>query len=164
MIAAVTGYALGGGCELALAADFRMVADDAVIGLPEITLGVIPGAGGTQRLPRLVGVTMAKELIFTGRPVDGGEAVRIGLASQVGAGRSGASPRPAIGPPDWLRARPRRWPPRSGRSTTGFDGSLAAGLEMETRRFAELFATEDQRIGMTSFLADGPGKADFVGR
>ena len=159
VIAAVTGYALGGGCELALAADFRVVAENAVLGLPEITLGVIPGAGGTQRLPRLVGVTMAKELIFTGRPVDGREAVRIGLASRAVPAdrvlRRGA----ASGPPTGRRARPRRWPRRSGRSTTGLDGSLAAGLELETRRFAELFATEDQRIGMTSFLADGPGKA-----
>ena len=75
-------YALGGGCELALAADFRVIAEDAKIGLPEILLGVIPGAGGTQRLPRLVGVTKAKEMIFGGRPVDGVEAVRIGLASR----------------------------------------------------------------------------------
>src|ERR1700712_889959 len=82
VIAAVTGYALGGGCELALAADFRIVADDARLGLPEITLGVIPGAGGTQRLPRLIGVAKAKELIFTGRPVSGEQAVQIGLATR----------------------------------------------------------------------------------
>src|SRR4051794_3034040 len=82
VIAAVTGYALGGGCELALAADFRIVADDARLGFPEITLGVFPGAGGTQRLPRLIGVGRAKELIFTGRPVKGEEAVLIGLATE----------------------------------------------------------------------------------
>ncbi len=162
VIAAVTGFALGGGCELALAADFRFVADNARLGLPEITLGVIPGAGGTQRLPRLVGVTMAKELIFTGRAVDGAEAVRIGLASRsVPADRvlpeaMAFASRLASGATAALAAAKRV-------IDDGPDESLAAALENENRRFAELFATEDQRIGMTSFLEHGPGKATFVG-
>ena len=83
VVAAVTGYALGGGCELALCADFRVCGDNAKLGQPEILLGVIPGAGGTQRLPRLIGPARAKDLIFTGRFVDAEEALRIGLVDQV---------------------------------------------------------------------------------
>ena len=163
VIAAVTGFALGGGCELALAADFRIVAEKALLGLPEITLGVIPGAGGTQRLTRLVGVTRAKELIFTGRPLTGIEAVQIGLASlSVPADRVFGEAleqarRYAQGATMALAAAKRA-------IDDGLDGSLAAGLELESRRFAELFGTEDQRAGMTSFLAHGPGRATFTGR
>ena len=163
VIAAVTGFALGGGCELALAADFRIVADNARLGLPEITLGVIPGAGGTQRLPRLIGVTKAKELIFTGRPVDGAEAVRIGLATTaVPADRvlpeaMAFATRLASGATAALAAAKRV-------IDEGLEQPLPAALEVENRRFAELFTTEDQRIGMTSFLQHGPGKATFVGR
>ena len=83
VIAAITGYALGGGCELALACDFRVVADDAKLGQPEILLGIIPGAGGTQRLARLVGPAKAKEIIFSGRFLDAQEALAIGLADKV---------------------------------------------------------------------------------
>src|SRR3954447_21844217 len=109
VIAAVLGYALGAGCELALAADFRIVAEDARLGLPEITLGVFPGGGGTQRLPRLVGVARAKELIFSGRPGRAPEAVQLGMATQsvpaaevfaqamALAGRLAAGPTLAIG-------------------------------------------------------------------
>ncbi len=163
VIAAVTGFALGGGCELALAADFRFVADNARLGLPEITLGVIPGAGGTQRLPRIVGVTTAKELIYTGRAVDGAEAVRIGLASrslladQVLPEAMAFATRLAAGATVALAAAKRV-------IDDGLEEPLPAAVEMENRRFAELFATEDQRIGMTSFLEHGPGQAGFVGR
>ena len=163
VIAAVTGYALGGGCEVALAADFRIVADNAQLGLPEITLGVIPGAGGTQRLPRLVGVTSAKELIFTGRQVSGVEAVAIGLASRsVPADRVFTESLEmaralAAGATAALAAAKRA-------IDDGLDGPLPAGLDLESRRFAELFATDDQKIGMASFLQRGPGKATFVGR
>jgi enoyl-CoA hydratase/carnithine racemase len=163
VVAAVNGYALGLGCELALAADFRIVADDVRIGLPEVTLGVIPGGGGTQRLPRLVGVTKAKELIFSGRPVDGPEAVRIGLATRslpseaVLPAAMELAGRLAAGPTAALAAAKRA-------IDDGMDGTVSAGLELEARRFAELFATDDQTIGMTSFLRDGPGKATFTGR
>jgi len=163
VIAAITGYALGGGCELALAADFRFVAENAVLGLPEITLGVIPGAGGTQRLPRLIGVTKAKELIFTGRPVKAVEALEIGLASrvlpadQVFAEAMAFARTLAAGATAALAAAKRV-------IDEGLDETLAAGLEMEGRKFAELFGSEDQTIGMTSFLQHGPGKAQFVGR
>jgi len=163
VIAAVNGYALGAGCELALAADFRIVADDVRIGLPEITLGVMPGGGGTQRLPRLVGVTKAKELIFSGRPVDGPEAVRIGLASR-------SLPSDAVLPAAMEMAGSLATGPTAALAAAkraiddGTDGTISAGLDLEARRFAELFATDDQSIGMTSFLRDGPGKATFTGR
>ena len=163
VIAAVTGYALGGGCELALAADFRIVADDARLGLPEITLGVFPGAGGTQRLPRLVGVAKAKELIFTGRPVTGEEAVRIGLATRavpaadVFPEAMEFAQRLAAGPTSALAAAKRA-------IDQGMDTDIASGLAIESAEFAGLFATEDQKSGMASFLRDGPGKATFTGR
>jgi enoyl-CoA hydratase len=163
VIAAITGYALGGGLELALAADFRIVAENALLGLPEITLGVIPGGGGTQRLPRLIGVTKAKEMIFTGRPVDGAQAVDIGLASravpadQVFAEALKMARRLSVGATAALAAAKRA-------IDDGLDGSLSAGLELEGRKFAEIFGTEDQKIGMTSFVREGPGKATFVGR
>jgi len=161
--AAITGYALGGGCELALAADFRVIAENAKIGLPEILLGVIPGAGGTQRLPRLVGVTKAKEMIFGGRPVDGVEAVRIGLASRaVPAGEVYETAlewatQLAAGPTMALAAAKEA----IDQST---DVDLVTGLALEGRVFSALFDTDDQRIGMTSFLENGPGKASFTGR
>jgi len=163
VIAAITGYALGGGLELALAADFRIVAEDALLGLPEVTLGVIPGAGGTQRLPRLIGVTKAKELIFSGRPVSGPEAVSIGLASravpadQVFSEALAMAGRLAAGATAAIAAAKRA-------IDDGLDGSLSAGLELEAQKFAELFGTEDQKTGMASFLREGPGKATFVGR
>jgi enoyl-CoA hydratase len=163
VIAAVSGYALGGGCELALAADIRIVAENAVLGLPEITLGVIPGAGGTQRLPRLIGASRAKEMIFTGRSVKGVEAVDIGLANRAVAPEQLLSEamelarRLAAGATAALTAAKRA-------IDDGLDGPLAAGLELEAERFTELFATEDQKTGMSSFLERGPGKATFVGR
>lgn len=163
VVAAVTGYALGGGLELALAADFRIVAEDALLGLPEITLGVIPGAGGTQRLPRLVGVTRAKEMIFTGRPVKGPQAVEIGLATR------------AVPGDDVLDTAMEFAARLAGGATVaiaaaksaiddGMDVDLATGLRIEASRFAGLFATEDQKTGMRTFLSDGPGKATFSGR
>jgi enoyl-CoA hydratase len=163
VVAAVTGYALGGGLELALAADFRIVADDALLGVPEITLGVIPGAGGTQRLPRLIGITRAKEMIFTGRPVKGPRAVEIGLASRAVPGDDvlttalELAANLAAGPTMALAAA-------KSAIDDGMDVDLATGLRLEVARFSSLFATEDQKTGMASFLADGPGKATFTGR
>ncbi|MET3805114.1 enoyl-CoA hydratase [Nakamurella sp. UYEF19] len=163
VIAAVVGYALGGGCELALAADFRVVADDARIGLPEITLGVFPGAGGTQRLPRLIGVAKAKELIFGGRPVKGADAVGLGLASlsvpadQVYPEALAMATRLAAGATLAIAAAKRA-------IDDGMDTDLASGLAIESRLFAGLFATQDQKTGMASFVREGPGKATFTGR
>jgi enoyl-CoA hydratase/carnithine racemase len=159
-IAAVTGYALGGGCELALCCDLRIVADDAKLGQPEILLGVIPGAGGTQRLPRLVGVARAKELIFTGRHVDAAEALSIGLANHVvpssdvySAARDLAG-RLAEGPALAMRAAKEA-------VDHGLDTDLSTGLDIERVRFAALFATDDQSIGMAAFMEKRP--AQFTG-
>ena len=163
VVAAITGYALGGGCELALTADFRVAGDNAKLGQPEILLGVIPGAGGTQRLPRLIGPARAKDLIFTGRFVDASEALRIGLVDQVVApdevyvAARELAARFASGPATALRAA-------KAAIDGGLDGDLASGLRLESHLFAGLFATEDQTIGMRSFVDSGPGKAEFVGR
>lgn len=163
VVAAITGYALGGGCELALAADVRFCADGAKLGQPEILLGVIPGAGGTQRLARLVGPSRAKDLVFTGRMVDAGEALRIGLVDKVFPSESvyeeavAWATQFAAGPAAALRAAKEV-------VDRGLATDLATGLAAELDAFAALFGTEDRTIGMTSFIESGPGKADFRGR
>jgi enoyl-CoA hydratase/carnithine racemase len=163
-VAAVTGYALGGGCELALACDFRVCAADAKLGQPEILLGVIPGAGGTQRLSRLVGAAKAKDLIFSGRFVGAEEALAIGLVDEVvpeGGDVYAAARRRverfARGPAYALRAAKEA-------IDRGLEVDLATGLEIERMQFAALFATRDRQIGMTSFVESGPGKAVFEGQ
>jgi enoyl-CoA hydratase/carnithine racemase len=162
-IAAINGYALGGGCELAMACDLRICADDSQLGQPEILLGVIPGAGGTQRLPRLVGVGRAKEIIYTGRFVPAEEALAIGLVNHVV-------------PADEVYPTALKWAQRCAAGPTvalmaakhaiqkGVDVDMATALMLERQAFAALFATEDQQIGMKSFVEEGPGKAKFVGR
>jgi enoyl-CoA hydratase/carnithine racemase len=163
VVAAVTGYALGGGCELALCADLRVCAEDARLGQPEILLGVIPGAGGTQRLPRLVGPAKAKDIIFSGRFVGAEEALRIGMVDrvvapeQVYAEAQEMAGRFVGGPAYALRAAKEA-------VDRGLDSDLDTGLEIERLQFTGLFGTEDRRIGMTSFVEQGPGKATFVGR
>ena len=163
VVAAVTGYALGGGCELALCADLRFAADNAVFGQPEILLGVIPGAGGTQRLTRLVGPSRAKDIIFTGRFVQADEALAIGLVDRV---------HPAESVYDEAVAYCRQFTTaatsalRAAKETIdrGIETDLETGLELERQQFAALFATEDRTIGMSSFVESGPGKAEFKGR
>lgn len=162
-VAAVTGYALGGGCEVALSCDFRVAGDNAKLGQPEILLGIIPGAGGTQRLSRLVGPARAKDLVFSGRFVDAEEALRIGLVDQVvapddvyAAARAMVE-RYANGPAYALRAAKEV-------IDRGIEVDLETGLEIERQAFAALFATEDRAIGMRSFIENGPGKAVFEGR
>jgi len=163
VVAAITGYALGGGLELALAADFRIAGEGARVGQPEIQLGIIPGAGGTQRLARLVGPARAKDLIFTGRMVKAAEAHAIGLVDQVVPDAEvyqaavGMMKRYASGPALALRAAKQA-------IDSGLGVDLATGLEIERVQFAALFGTEDQRAGMRSFLENGPGKATFTGR
>ena len=163
VVAAITGYALGGGLELALCADFRVAGQGARVGQPEILLGVIPGAGGTQRLPRLIGPARAKDIVFTGRFVDAAEALAIGLVDRVvpdaevyDAAR-GLVARYATGPALALRAAKQA-------IDAGLETDLDTGLEIERLQFAGLFATEDQRTGMRSFVENGPGKASFTGR
>jgi enoyl-CoA hydratase/carnithine racemase len=162
-VAAITGYALGGGCELALACDRRIAGNNAKLGQPEVLLGVIPGAGGTQRLTRLVGPAKAKDIIFTGRFVPADEALVIGLVDQIvapddvyTAAVEWAS-QFANGPAYALRAAKEA-------IDRGLETDLDTGLEIERQQFAGLFATEDRTIGMESFIENGPGKARFSGR
>lgn len=162
-IAAVNGFALGGGCELAMTADFRFAAEDAQLGQPEILLGLIPGAGGTQRLPRLVGKSKAKEMVFMGRPVSAEEAMRIGLVDRVYPPGEvfekslAAAARYAKGPLVALAAA-------KSSIDRGMDVDLDSGLQIERGAFSTLFGTEDVKIGVKSFFENGPGKAEFTGR
>lgn len=163
VIAAVSGYALGGGCEIALACDYRIASTKAVFGQPEVLLGIIPGGGGTQRLPRVVGQSRAIEMMITGRHVASDEALRIGLADEVVEA-------------DRLDERALELASSVASGATiaqrlikravieGLDRPLADGLAHERELFVEVFASEDSRIGVQSFLQNGPGKATFTGR
>jgi len=162
-VAAISGVALGGGCELALACDFRVASERARLGQPEILLGIIPGGGGTQRLPRLVGTARAKDIIFTGRQVGAEEALAIGLVDEV------------VPPDDVLdRAIAKAAALAKGPVVAhglakraidrGMDITLNGGLDLEQQLFVQVFETEDARTGVESFLRDGPGKAEFSGR
>lgn len=162
-VAAITGYALGGGLEVALGADRRIAGDNAKLGVPEALLGVIPGGGGTQRLARLIGPSRAKDLVFTGRFVGAEEALQIGLVDQVVA-------------PDDVYNEALKWAGQFAGAASlalaaaktaidaGLEVDLATGLKIEEQVFAALFATEDRKIGMESFVANGPGKAEFTGK
>jgi enoyl-CoA hydratase/carnithine racemase len=152
VVAAIAGYALGGGCEFALACDWRIAAADAKLGQPEISLGIIPGAGGTQRLPRLVGPARAKDLIMSGRLVGAEEALAMGLIDRiVPTGESVyeaavAMVQPYVtGPAHALRA-----------AKLAIDGGLELdldrGLDWESQLFTGLFATDDRREGMAAFV------------
>jgi enoyl-CoA hydratase len=148
---------------LALACDYRIAGEKAVFGQPEVLLGIIPGGGGTQRLPRLVGASRAKELVITGRQVKSDEALRIGLADEVvpneslheralalaGAVASGA----VLAHAAMKRA-----------IDEGLSTSLSEGLLLERRLFTDVFTTDDSQVGVKSFLENGPGKATFSGR
>ena len=149
-IAAVNGYAFGGGCEVAIACDVRIAAENATFGFPEVSLGILPGMGGTQRLPHLVGPAFAKELIFTGRRISAEEAREIGLVNRVvprgealGAARELAAEIAANGP---LAVRHAK-----AATNRALDVDLVSGLEYEADQFALLFATEDAREGMAAF-------------
>jgi enoyl-CoA hydratase/carnithine racemase len=162
-IAAVNGFALGGGLELALACDFRVCAEDSRFGLPEVLLGVIPGGGGTQRLPRLIGPSRAKELIFSGRQVRAEEALSIGLVNRAVA-------------PDYVLEAALTWAAELAAGPVvahslaksaidgGLETTLAKGLALEQAAFMTVAGTEDAALGITSFQENGPGKATFVGR
>lgn len=151
IVAAVRGYALGGGCELAMACDIVVAAEDAVFGQPEIKLGIIPGAGGTQRLTRALGKAKAMELILTGANLPAREALARGLISRLVA-REETVPA-ALG----LAAEIAALPPLAVRAAKeavnrAFELSLEAGLEFERRNFFLLFASEDQTEGMRAFM------------
>jgi enoyl-CoA hydratase/carnithine racemase len=149
--------------ELALACDLRVAADTARFGQPEILLGIIPGAGGTQRLPRLIGPARAKELIWSGRQVKADEALSIGLVDRVV-------------PVADLEAATIAWATQLANGAVvamglaksaiddGLDGTLARGIDLEAAAFVEVFGTDDAQVGIASFLEHGPGAATFSGR
>ena len=163
VVAAITGYALGGGLELALAADRRIAGDNVKVGQPEIQLGVIPGAGGTQRLARLIGPSKTKDIVYTGRFVKAEEALQLGILDEVVA-------------PDDVYAAAHKWAAQFANGPAialraakaaidgGLDTDLANGLKIESHLFAALWATQDQQNGMKSFIENGPGKATFEGK
>jgi len=163
VIAAITGFALGGGLELALTADFRVMGGNARLGQPEILLGIIPGAGGTQRLSRVIGPAKAKDLVYSGRHVRSEEALAIGLVDKVVAADDvytealAWARRFAGGPAVALAAAKRA-------IDEGLSGSLDEGLRLETALFTSLFGTADREAGMRTFLEKGPGQAEFTGR
>jgi enoyl-CoA hydratase len=161
-IAAVTGYALGGGLELALTADFRVLGDTARVGQPEILLGVIPGAGGTQRLSRLIGPAKAKELIYSGRHARADQALALGIADKVVPADTVYDEALA-----WAREYADGPAVALAAAKTAIDDGLAMGLaeglRLESSLFAGLFGTADRTAGMSSFLEHGPGHATFTG-
>jgi enoyl-CoA hydratase len=162
-IAAITGYALGGGLELALACDLRVVGEGAKLGQPEILLGIIPGGGATQRLPRLVGPARAKDIILTGRQVTAEEALRIGLADRVVPGTDVLSE--AVGLATELARGARVAQIMAKRVIDeAAETSLDRGIENETAAFVSVFDSDDARLGVESFLEHGPGRARFTGR
>lgn len=150
-IAAISGLALGGGCEIVLACDLRIAAENAILGQPEIKLGILPGAGGTQRLPRLIGTTKAKELLFTGDSIDALEAYRVGLVNKVV-------------PVESLMEEAKKMALKIARQpgyaikiiklavNKGLDMDIKSAISYEARCFEILFATEDQKEGMRAFI------------
>jgi len=161
-VSAVNGFALGGGCELSMSTDFRVCGEGAKFGQPEILLGIIPGAGGTQRLTRLVGVTKAKELCYSGRMVSSAEALEIGLVSSV-------HPDDEVLDAAIDLVAPYANGPASLANTKksimdGLHVSIEDGIAVERREFMAAFQTDDSVIGIKSFLENGPGKASFTGQ
>lgn len=160
-IAAVNGFALGGGCEIALSCDIRIAAANALFGFPEVGLGILPGMGGTQRAPRLIGPAVAKELIFTGRRIGADEARLMGLVNHVvpegealKAAKEMAAEIAANGPVAVRHAK--------AAANRALDVDIISGLEYEADQFALLFATEDAKEGMSAFMEKR--KAEFQGR
>ena len=161
LIAAVSGYALGGGCELAMACDLLVADRDARFGLPEVTLGIIPGGGGTQRLTRAIGKQRAMEYVLTGRRFDAEMAFSWGLVTRVS--RKGAWMREAVELARTIAERPPIATRLAKRAVRAADeGSLAAGLELERELFEQVMRTEDRVEGTTAFLEKR--EPDFKGR
>lgn len=161
-VAAISGYAIGAGLELALACDFRVAGDNVKLAMPETGIGIIPGGGGTQRLTRLVGISAAKDLIYSGRYVDAAQAHAMGLVERV------VLPADVRGVAwEWARelavGAPRAIAAVKHAIEQGASVGLAAGLELERLQFTGLFATEDRWRGMRSYLDSGPGRAEFTG-
>ncbi|MBI2684210.1 MAG: enoyl-CoA hydratase/isomerase family protein [Actinobacteria bacterium] len=160
VIAAINGYCLGGGCELALACDIRLASENAQIGLPEVTLGIFPGWGGTQRLPRIVGPGHAMEMITTGRRLTAAEAERIGLVNRV-MSQADLLPAAMSLAADIAARAPLGVAAAKELVRASLSTDLSTGLAHERDRFALMFATRDQREGMDAFFEKRP--AEFTG-
>jgi len=161
VIAAVSGLALGGGCELALACDLRIAAENAVFGQPEIRIGVIPGGGGTQRLPRIIGIGRAKEMLYTGEPIDAQEAYRIGLVNKVVSVDSLMAEAKKLA--NKLKGQPAFALKMIKMAVNeGFNMDLKSSLAYEARCFETIFSTEDQKEGTKAFLEKR--KPNFKGK
>jgi enoyl-CoA hydratase len=163
VIAAVSGYALGGGCELALACDYRIAGERAVFGQPEVLLGIIPGGGGTQRLARLIGRSRAKEMMLTGRAIQASEALRVGLADEVVANDELHTRALALAAEVAAGALQAQHLIKRA-VDEGCEADLDGGLALERELFETVFHSDDSRIGVESFLTNGPGKARFTGQ
>ncbi|MBS4023971.1 MAG: enoyl-CoA hydratase/isomerase family protein [Dethiobacter sp.] len=161
VIASISGFALGGGCELALACDVRVASETAQMGLPEIRLGIIPGGGGTQRLSRLIGMSRAKDMIFSGKIINAEEAYRIGLVDEVVPvdQLDGAAQKKMQG---YLRHGAVALAAAKTAITTGANVDLYSGDSVEKLCFSLLFSTEDQKEGMQAFI--DKRKAEFKGK
>lgn len=159
-IAAISGYALGGGLELAMGADFRYMADDAKVGQPEILLGIIPGAGGTQRLQRIVGFRIAKEMCFTGRQVGAEEAEAIHLADKVVASNQLISVA-LEDAAEWAKGPTRAYWAIKHAMADGNGLALESALSVEREAFEDVFKTADARVGIMAFV--NKEKAEFSG-
>ncbi len=160
-VSAINGFALGGGLELALATDFRIAAADARLGLPEMLLGIIPGGGGTQRLGRLVGITLAKELVYTGRNLDAEEALAAGLISAIH--EPDAVQAAALEMASTYAAGPASLRIAKRVMLAGCHLPIEDAAEIEADGFAEAFTTDDKITGVSSFIEHGPGRAIFTG-
>lgn len=161
-ISAINGFVLGGGLELALATDFRYAAKDAMLGNPEILLGIFPGGGATQRLTRLTGVTIAKDLTYSGRTIGAEEAMRYGIVSEIFEPEDLQAE--AVKRAEMYAAGPAALKFAKQAIQAGFNLSEEEALANEAELFGEVFSTEDCEIGVRSFLENGPGKAKFTGR
>jgi enoyl-CoA hydratase/carnithine racemase len=161
-ISAVNGYALGGGCELSMSTDFRVCGESAKFGQPEILLGILPGAGGTQRLPRLVGMSRAKEIVYSGRQVDAEEALAIGLVSSVHPDDDVLDA--AVQQAAHYAQGPAALANAKRAMQEGIHLPIDEAIAVEKREFVAAFQTDDSVTGITSFLQQGPGKATFTGR
>lgn len=158
-ISAVNGYALGGGCELSMATDFRICGESAVFGQPEVLLGILPGAGGTQRLMRLVGITKAKDINYSGRQVPASEALEIGLVSAVHADEDVYSA--AVAMATTYADGPKSLQFIKRAMMEGLALPLSEAIKVEAEAFGDCFETQDRVVGVQSFMEHGPGKAKF---
>ncbi|MBP7249132.1 MAG: enoyl-CoA hydratase/isomerase family protein, partial [Negativicutes bacterium] len=161
VIAAVNGFALGGGCELAMACDIRYASDNAKFGQPEVSLGILPGFGGTQRLPRLIGKGRAKELLYTGNMISADEAYRIGLVNKVIPQNNLLEEVTALATKIAAIA-PNAVQLTKSAVNRGMDMDLRSGIAYEAEAFGVSFATDDQTEGMKAFLEKR--KAEFKGK